>query len=365
MRALAEGLAERGITVEVVTTDDNGPERLHVPLGTPVKERRVVYRYFPRQTSFYNSSAPLSHWLWQHTREFSVVHIHALFSYSSTAAAWIARAKSVPYVVRPLGILNHWGMRNRRPWLKRCSFELLERRILNHAAAVQYTTRQEQLEAESLGFHAPAAVIPNPVGVGAVSAPGAFRARYPELRGKLVILFLSRLDQKKGLDLLLPAFRRLLDSVPDAKLVIAGEGAPNLVSKLRSRAAQLGLTDQVLWTGFVEGAEKWSMLAESDLSVLPSYSENFGIAAVEAMHFGLPVIVSDQVGLHSDIALHDAGLVVACKVEALTDALSRLAGDPQMRTAMGERGRRLAATRYSIEAVSRAMTDLYEGIMRT
>ena len=115
MTALAEGLAQRGIEVAVAATDDNGPERLTAPLGVPLLRNGVTYWHFPRQTRFYNASLPLTSWLWKAVPDYHLVHIHALFSYSSTVAAWIAAAKHVPYVVRPLGILNQWGMRNRRP----------------------------------------------------------------------------------------------------------------------------------------------------------------------------------------------------------------------------------------------------------
>src|ERR1700678_1790434 len=113
LRNLAAGLVERGVETHVVTTDDNGPERLKMPLNEVVVDRGVKYHYFPRQLKPYTCSLPLAQWLWENTGSFDLVHIHAVFTFPSTAAAWSARARGIPYIVRPLGILNRWGMQNR------------------------------------------------------------------------------------------------------------------------------------------------------------------------------------------------------------------------------------------------------------
>jgi len=365
MRSIAEGLAQRGVSVDVAATDDNGPERLSVPLGTPMTEHGVTYRYFRRQTSFYNASLPLTSWLWKAVPDYNLVHIHALFSYSSTVAAWIAGAKHVPYVVRPLGILNRWGMRYRRPLFKTLSYELFERGILERSAAVHYTSDQEQKEAETLGFHAPAAIIPNPYDLeGQTAAPGGFRSRYPELADSLIVLFMSRLDEKKGLDLLIPAFAHLRQTEPRAKLVIVGGGPEALLSRLKGLARSHGVEREILWTGFLQGNDKQQALTDADLFVLPSYSENFGVAAVEAMTFGLPVVVSDQIGIHSDIAAAGAGLVTPCAVDPLAAALARFAGDADLRRSTGSQGKRLAREQYSVDAACGKILELYTDILK-
>jgi glycosyltransferase involved in cell wall biosynthesis len=364
VRALAEGLAQRGVTVDVAATDDNGPERLSVPLGQPIVERGVTYRYFPRQTRFYNASLPLTAWLWKAVPDYQLVHIHALFSYSSTVSAWMARRQHVPYVIRPLGILNQWGMENRRPFLKNLSYKLLERRLLEGAAAIHYTSVQEQKEAEALGFRAPGAIIPNPLeSSDRRAAPGSFRAKFPELAGGLLLLFMSRVDEKKGLDLLIPAFARLRQTAPQAKLIIAGSGPEALIASLKNLARKHEVHSDILWTGFLQGDEKLQALADADLFVLPSYSENFGVAAVEALASGLPVVVSDQVAIHTEIGAAGAGLVVPCEVEPLAAALSQCAADPELRRTMGSRGERLAAERFSMDVVCRKILDLYNGVL--
>jgi glycosyltransferase involved in cell wall biosynthesis len=365
MRSIAEGLAKRGVAVDVAATDDNGPERLAVPLGAPMNIHGVTYWHFARQTRFYNASLPLTSWLWKTVPSYDLIHIHALFSYSSTVAAWIAAIKHVPYVVRPLGILNRWGMQNRRPLFKSLSYELFEQRILERSSAVHYTSDQEQKEAETLGFHAPAAIIPNPYDPeGRPSAPGRFRSRFPELQDSLLVLFMSRVDEKKGLDLLIPAFAQLRQTESRAKLVIAGSGPAALLSSLQNLAHQHGVSHDILWTGFLQGDDKLDALTDADLFVLPSYSENFGVAAVEAMAFGLPVIVSDQIGIHTEIGASGAGLVIPCAVEPLALAMARCAADPALRRAMGGCGERLAQERFSMDAACDKILELYTGILK-
>jgi glycosyltransferase involved in cell wall biosynthesis len=362
VQTMAQGLTRAGVEVHIATTDDNGRERLDIPLSVPVVEAGVTYWHFPRQTRFYTFSWPLSWWLARHVRDYNLVHIHALFSFAAIPAAFWCRRYGIPYIVRPLGTLNRWGVRNRHPWLKKLSLRFIEQRILSGAAVVHYTSEQERLEAAELGIVDRSAVIPNAIDITSIpfgSLVGRFRARYPQLADRFIMIFLSRLDAKKGLDLLLPAFARVRTRYPIASLVLAGSGDAAFVARLQREAARLGIDSDVLWTGFLSGEDKWAALADADLFVLPSYSENFGVAAVEAMACGLPVVVSDQVGIHQEIAAAQAGLVVRCDVEALTAACSQLLGDAPLRTVMGRNGQVLARTSFSLEAVTKRLVNLY------
>jgi glycosyltransferase involved in cell wall biosynthesis len=363
VHALARGLSRAGIEAHIATTDDNGPGRLPVACGVPVVREGVTYWYFRRQARFYTFSWPLAAWLARHVSEFDLVHIHALFSFASLPAAFWARRRGVPYIVRPLGTLNEWGMKNRRPWLKKLSFRMLESRILKHAALVHYTSEQERLEASKLQVTTASEIIPNVLpDPSRTRAAGQFRARHPELAGRRIILFLSRLDTKKGLELLLPAFARVRRELPAAALVLAGNGDPEFVNRLKADAASLGIASDVLWVGFLSGEDKWAALADADLFVLPSHSENFGIAVLEAMAAGTPVVVSDQVGIHREITEAGAGLTVSCEVTPLAETLLELLSDPARSRSMGLNGERLAQESYSQEAVTRKLVQVYNGV---
>jgi glycosyltransferase involved in cell wall biosynthesis len=254
-------------------------------------------------------------------------------------------------------------MENRRPWLKRLSFHVVERRILKHASLVHYASERERTEAECLFASTASAVIPNPMADPEKEAlVGQFRARFPQLHGRRVVLFLSRLDVVKGLELLLHAFARVRADVPDAVLVLAGSGDEQFVRELKTMTVSLGIAPEVVWTGFLADGQKQAALADADVFVLPSHSENFGIAVAEAMAAGLPVIVSDQVGIHRDVADARAGLVVPCQVDELANALIRLLHDPALRKAMGRAGACFARQQYSSEAVTRKLISVYNEI---
>ena len=350
-----------GVSVDVATTDDNGTGQLAFPLGRPLMENGVTYWYFRRQMSFYTVSWSLFQWLAEHVDDYDVMHIHGLFSFAATAGAFWATRRSVPYLVRPLGVLNTWGIQNRHPLLKRLSLRLIERRILMNAAVAHFTSEQEKCEAELVAPGIRSVVIPNPVaGVGAdeKQSPELFLARHPDLAGRRVILFLSRLDPKKGLDLLLNGYARTRAAIPDAALVIAGNGEDSFLARLRDQAQQLGLQRDVVWAGFLQGEEKRAVFAAADIFVLPSYSENFGIAVVEAMANGLSVIVSDQVGIHREITRTGAGLVVRCDATDVQQALIRILNRESLQKRLSRNARRLAAE-FSPEAVTARLLQVY------
>lgn len=366
IRTITAALAEQGLEVHLAATNDNGPERLPVPLDGPVKEQGVTCWYFPRQTRFYLFSWPFHSWMEKHARDFDLIHVHAVFSYCSNAAALLAARRGVPYLVRPLGVLNEWGMRNRRPWLKRISFRLVESRVLAGADLIHYTSEQEKLEAARAGVCRESVVIPNPVELPASPQrqTGLFRKQYPELADRPWILFLSRIDRKKGLDLLLDAFACLRRAGSTAALVIAGDGDRVLLASLRQRSVELGIASDIVWAGFVTGDQKSAALADADVFVLPSYSENFGIAVAEAMASGLPVVVSDQVAVHREIAAAGAGLVTPCESGALANTLAAVLDSKALRDRLAANAFRLAQSSFSKQAVIGRLIETYENVLR-
>jgi glycosyltransferase involved in cell wall biosynthesis len=355
MRTLARALSQAGMEIHVATTDDNGSDRLPVPHGVPQQEDGATFWYFPRQTRFYTFSWPLTRRLARHVREFDLVHIHALFSYAALPAALLAHRAGVPYIVRPLGTLNRWGIENRRPWLKKLSFRVLESRILANAAGVHYTSEQERVEAGELGVSSKPLIIPNAVDLPVGQASWPVRP----VEGRQVILFLSRFDRKKGIDLLFEAFTQVRKQCPNVLLVLAGSGDREWVARLRQDAARLDIARDVVWAGFLSGDDKWAALRAADVFVLPSYSENFGIAVLEALACGCPVVLSDQVGIHREISLAEAGLVTPCRAEDLANALLEVLSDAGLRSRLGANGVRLARQQFSLEAVTRQLSAAY------
>jgi len=372
MPLIAGGLRRAGLSIDVAATAGNDElKALKLNNGIKTTNDGVDYFYFPRQTEFYKVSLPLSRWLSENIRNYDLIHIHALFSYSSYRSASLARKHGVPYVIRPLGVLNQWGMQNRRRLLKRLSLGLIEHRILRDASAVHFTSEQEKLEAELSGVSGHSAIIPlgfDDSKFRDLPSREHFFSRFPGAKDRQIVLFLSRLDPKKGLDLLLRAFSSIQNSSDRSSgtqpvLVIAGDGDSKFVDELKTLARELGIVDDVLWTGFLEGDDKLSALAAASIFVLPSFSENFGIALVEAMAAGLPCVTSDQVGLAPDVKESDAGLVVRCNPIELAAALKQLHDNPEMRSRLATNAQRLVSERFSLEAMTASLIELYDQVL--
>ena len=358
VRTLAAHQARAGAEVHIATTDDDERGRQKVPLGTPLWNHGVVYWYFGRTTRTYGSSVGLLSWLLRHTADFDVVHIHSVFTFPATVAAAIARFRSVPYVVRPLGVLNRWGLGSGRTWAKRLSLRLIENSILRGAAAVQFSSAAEHAEsAEACRFER-GAVIPNPVDFGRESARGVFRAAHPETANRPIVLFVARLDRVKGLELLLDAFRSVRKSCPEAVLVVAGSGDAAYEKTLHERSAGL----DVVWTGFLDPPGKAAALADADVFVAPSQSESFGLAAVEALAAGVPTVLTEGVGIAGEVAASGSGIVVPAQADALAEAITRVLGDAELAARLSSQGAELAQSRYRSEAVAAQVTRLYEEI---
>lgn len=363
VRTMAAALREQGVDVVVATieTEEPGAE-LATSAGVVRKVDEVEYHSFKRDAVRYNVSWGLFRWLREHVSEFDVLHIHALFTWSSTVAAREAQRQGVPYIVRPLGVLNRWGMENRRRFLKRVSFAMVEGKILRAAACIHYTAEAERAEAALLGESVTthrSVVIPVPVAPREPGDPALLRAKFPMLERGPVVLFLSRIDRKKGLELLLDAFDEVRRSHPTAVLLIAGNGEPRYVAELRERATATGNNSQVVWAGHLDGALKASAFACASVFVLPSLSENFGIAAAESLAAAVPTILTREVALSAEVERGDAGIVVQRTPAELAGAIEvALSGSAAVQQ-MAERGRQLVRERYAPAAVARALRELY------
>lgn len=359
---MERALVAAGVAVTTATTDDAGPGRRLTAeaQASPVNGAKRIY--CRKWLEFYKVAPAIIPWLWRNMRSFDVVHIHALFSFSSTVAAFAARWRGVPYVVRPLGTLTAYGVTRRRALLKRISLAALESSILRHAAAVHFTTQAEWDEAELLGIPLRGVVIPLGLVPDIPGDPERMLATHPQLRQQLVVLYLSRLDPKKNVEGLLAAFALMASHRSDVALLIAGDGEPVYVESLVSRARSLGVDSRVVWLGHVEGERKAAALGVADIFVLPSFSENFGIAAVEAMQAGLPCVLSRNVAIATEVQDAGAGLVVEPDSGAIAKALNELLADSARRCDLGRQGQELAKHKYSVDAMAGCLTQLYRRV---
>ncbi len=366
---LARALSRAGVAVDIATTDADGSERLPVPLEVPVNRAGVATYFFPRQRpSGYTFSWPLTRWLWQHVDQYDLVHITAVFSYPTLAAGRLATLRRRPFIVAPQGMLEPWSMR-RKVWKKRPYFHLVERPTLARAAAIQALVEEEARRIRALRLVPPVFVLPNgvdPEEFQHLPSRDVFDAAYPEARGKRLILFLGRLDPKKGLDLLVRAFGRLTASTglgESLRLVIAGPDLVGYRSKLEALIAKERLGNRVIFAGMLSGANKRAALASAEMFVLPSYSEGFSVAVLEALAAGLPVVITENCNF-PEVARHGAGFVVPPAAEAIAEAMSQILLAEQTRRAMRGLARRLVQDHFAWPAIARRLVGIYEDLIR-
>jgi glycosyltransferase involved in cell wall biosynthesis len=289
-----------------------------VPLGPAIG----TYGYTPRA----------SEWFKRNVASYDVVFLNGVWQYD-TLAAYRALAKTgVPYAVFAHGMLDpYFKQRSHLKHLKKSIYwRLCLSKILRNAQAVLFTSEEEKFRARLSfsGYSVRELVVPFGI-YGPQSeleaASAAFFDRWDNLRDARLILSIGRIHPKKGIDLLLRGFAVALSLDPSWRLVIAGSGDASYQLKLEQLAAALGIADRVTWTGMLSGNLKWGAFAASEVFVLPSHQENFGIVVAEAMACGLPVIVSNKVNIWRDVAATEAGLICDDSADGISEALSRWA----------------------------------------
>ncbi len=256
----------------------------------------------------------LEPWLQQFGRKFDAWVVHGLWQYPGLAAWRQASRLGLPYFVVPHGMLDPWfkrqyPLKHAKKWLY---WPWAEYRVLRDAQAVLYTHEQEAADAANSFwlYRAKVAV----AGLGMALDPQAQQAsvqsfldQYPALRGMRLLLFMGRLHEKKGCDMLVRAFAAVAEQDERLRLVMAGPAEPAYLKQLQGIAAELGIADKLLWPGMLHGPMKWAALRAAQVFVLPSHQENFGLGVVEALAVGTPVIVSKCVNTWREIVADGAG----------------------------------------------------------
>lgn len=371
VRGFAQALATAGAEVTVLTTDangDSGQPPLDVPLNQPIPTEAYTVWYFRcAPWRRYKFSPALLVWLHRHGHNYDIVHIHALFSPLSTAAATIARRQGLPYILRPLGTLDPADLEKKK-YLKQIYGQLFEKPNLAGAAAIHFTSPIEAKLSHRFGavtqdLVIPLGVMPQPLLPQAEQQHWLKQLGVPP--GLPLVLYFSRLDPKKGLDLLLPALEQLMEEGLAFHFVLAGGNPqdPSYEQAVANKIAAIRLGDRTTRTGFVTGPAKAALLQASDLFVLPSYYENFGIAVAEAMAAALPVVISTGVYIWPDVAQNQAGWVCELTVEALSAALRQALQQPELRRERGQQAQTLATSHYSWAAMAEQTLNAYRKIL--
>ncbi len=344
-------LVKRGIKVTVFTTDRDGPRQMKVPLNQEVDIDGVKVFYF--ENSLFKSwyySMDMHRALIRRVNEFNIIHITSVFLFASTLGAYYARKFKKPYVISPHGSLMLGPLSMKSPFKKSVYIKLIERRNLINAAAIHFTVEVEK--EEYLKSKLPlkkSLIIPNmfdPKEFKGGQKGNSFREKFKIPLDKEIILFLGRINWKKGLDTLIPAFKEVTIKKSNVILVIAGmddDGYRQIVEKM---VLENELVDKVVFTGMLLGGDRESAIRCSKVFVLPSYSENFGMAVVEAMSLGLPVIISKEVGLSLEVKRFGAGLVIEKNKTELAGAILKILEDKKVADSLIERGKKLVEMEF-------------------
>ena len=375
--SLTRELARQGHDVTVMTTNIDGPGVLDVPLERPVPMDGVNVWYFPVQRPrWYCFSRPLGRALGERVREFDIVHIHSIFLWPTTVAAFWCRRRGVPYVVSPHGLLDPvsltkayagWRASISSRFKKWLYLNTIGRLDLGRATEIMLASKVEMESTGGLGLNAPRMALP----LGADMPPAGppqqgkpWRERHPLLEDKRIVLYMSRLDPVKGLETLLAALSDLAAKRDDFALVVAGSGSAEYESSLKALASQLDLGERTLFVGMVRDADKWALLDEADLFILPSYHEAFPNAVVEAMAAGLPVVISEGMDISREVAEAAAGLVTGPDPAEVAGAVDSLLSDEGLRIKTGEAGAEYVREHWTWERTTRDIAGAYESIVR-
>lgn len=358
VHALCRALAAQGHDIHVFTTNVDGPDDSDVPLGTPVDLEGVKVTYFPSRTlrRLY-WSPPMGRALFGGMTDYDLVHVHSIYLWPTWTAGRAARRNGVPYVLSPRGMLVPELIRRKNRWIKEAWLRLIERPNLERAAAIHTTSEIEAHHLSSFGWHLPpVAIVPHGVDdPPAVDRQAVAADVAAVLAGPRAVLAFGRISWEKGLDRLIAA----IPLAPAARLIIAGNDGGQAAS-LAEQARALGVEGRVtLLPRNISGADKEALFANAALFAMTSLSENFGLAAFEAMRRGLPVLTTADVGMSEIVRQASAGMIVDPVPAAIARGLEAMLADEAERHAMGRRGCEFVVGNYGWDMVATRMTDLY------
>lgn len=358
VHGLCKALAALGHDVHVFTTNVDGDTNSEVPLGSRVFMDGVKVWYFPSTIGrrLYWSPDMLRE-LRASLASFEIVHLHSVFLWPTWAAARQAHKLGMPYVLSPRGMLVKDLIRRKSRCLKTAWIGLIEARNIRRASLMHFTAGVEEQEFEKFGFAGrPHCVIPNGVDLPGVTDDSQMSADIQAvITGEPYLLFLGRLNWKKGLDRLVAA----MASLPGQRLLIVGNDEEGYIDTIRRLVRDNGVEDRVtVVTRFVTGTDKQALYAHARLFVLPSYSENFGNTVPEAMAQGCPVVVTTEVGAADLVVQSNGGVVTAGK--QLADTLNVLLEDSDRLHAMGRAGKAWVEGHLSWASVASAMVLAYQ-----
>ncbi|MEA5620808.1 glycosyltransferase [Cronbergia sp. UHCC 0137] len=362
---LTRSIGRKGVSVDIVTTNANGSKIIDVPLLTWIKENNYRIQYFPYWNFLdYKFSFSLTYWLFKNVRDYDLVHTNAIFSYPVLPAYWSCQIHKIPYIATPRGMLEPWALAY-KSWKKKLYFNLLEKPALQKANSIQMLASIEAKRIKSLHLKPSLVIIPNGIDgkdFETLSNPEIFYNQFPETRNKTLIIFLGRIDPKKGLDLLAPAFAKAYQKFPQTRLILVGPDNTGFLPTAESYFSKAGCINAVTFTGMLTGEMKYAALAAANIYVAPSYSEGFSMSVLEGMASGLPCVITTGCNF-PEAATAKVASVVEINTEQITKALIELLENPLQAKEMGDRARKFILENYTWDQVAAKLVKVYSDII--
>jgi glycosyltransferase involved in cell wall biosynthesis len=354
----------KGVNVEVVSFDEPDAEYL---ARLPMKVNGLGRGFLK-----YGYNRKLVPWLNENVKKFDVVIINGIWQYHAFGAWRVLRNSKIPYFVYTHGMLDPWFKKNYPlKHLKKCLYwPWADYRVLRDAKAVLFTCEEESILApKSFGLWSENSRV---VKYGAATPPqdservrAIFLRKFPELENSRNLLFLSRIHEKKGCDIIIEAFSRIAGLEPKLRLIMAGPDQNNLIVGLKKLAEKLGVSDKIVWAGMLQGDLKWGAFYSSELFVLPSHQENFGIAVAESLGCGVPVLISDKVNIWREILTDASGLVGNDDVTDTEVNMRKWLLMPiEKREEMGRNARATFYDRFTIEQMTGSLIEVISELVK-
>jgi glycosyltransferase involved in cell wall biosynthesis len=351
-------LRQFGHSVEVVTLDD--------PSQAFLDEYPLTVHAFGPSRGRYCYNNKLVPWLKLHAQDYDAVFVNGIWQYHSFGA-WRALHKlGVPYYVFTHGMLDPWfkqayPFKHLKKWLY---WPWADYRVLRDARAVLFTSEEERIRARQSFWLYRAEERVVAYGTSAPPENAAelreqFLAAHSEMRGRRILLFLGRIHEKKGCDLLIRAVASVAAIDPRLHLVMAGPDQSGWAARLKSLAQDLGAADRISWPGMLREEMKWGAFYSAEAFVLPSHQENFGVAVAEALACGLPVLISDKVNIWREVLSRNAGLVAPDTVQGTAQLLREWVSlTLAQRQAMSACARELFLRQFTVDAMASGLFDM-------
>ncbi len=356
---LAAALRAKGIEGAIVTLrDPHSPDRefppgvRYEPCGNALVPRLGI-----------PSSPAIVSTLAREVRDADLVHLHELWHVPQTVGGLIAQAERKPYLVSPHGALDPHSLAFYRG-LKRISWTIFQRRILERAGGIHVLTDQEAADTRAAGVTSPTRTIPNGVDVERIRAMAAVEPESVRMPPGPYLVFMGRIDPRKGLDVLLQGFAEVAAERHDLNLLLAGSDTVGFWPALAEQARELGIEGRVSYVGYLNEPFKFQLLARAELFVLPSISEGMSMALLEALACGVPSLVTTRCNM-PEVETAGAGRVVEPTARSLRDAMMGALSDETSRRAMGANATRLARDRFSIGRMAEDMARFYASLLAT